>query len=331
MKGTLENLNPLLAPGLSLRPARLEDAESVARLMLDICTADGDPTMAMTSGELRSHWEATDFDLEKNTWVVATQSGRIVGYEELVHRQAHASFSGDGYVQPEFMGLGIGTTLLRALETRARAEMRLAEPGLRVFIRNGMSTKDQVACDMHEAEGYKAIRYQWTMEINLNQMPVVPAWPARIELRSFDLQEHNYSLHLAHEEAFGELWGRAPHTYEDWQHRMTGRDDFDPSQWYIAWDGAEIAGYSLCSNRMGTGYVGSIGVRKPWRHLGLGLALLSHSFAEMFKRGLKTVKLSVDASNPTGATRLYQRAGMHVAAEYVIYEKELRTGRDIIQ
>ena len=41
-----------------------------------------------------------------------------------------------------------------------------------------------------------------------------------------------------------------------------------------------------------------------------------------------TVRLAVDAANPTGATRLYQRAGMHVAAEYVIYEKVLRPGRE---
>jgi hypothetical protein len=37
----------------------------------------------------------------------------------------------------------------------------------------------------------------------------------------------------------------------------------------------------------------------------------------------------VDASNPTGATRLYKRVGMQVAGEYVLYEKELRPGREL--
>ena len=36
--------------------------------------------------------------------------------------------------------------------------------------------------------------------------------------------------------------------------------------------------------------------------------------------------LGVDASNPTGATRLYKKAGMQVDSEYVTYEKELRPG-----
>jgi hypothetical protein len=43
---------------------------------------------------------------------------------------------------------------------------------------------------------------------------------------------------------------------------------------------------------------------------------------------MPTIGLSVDAANLTGATRLYERAGMHVSQEYVSYEKELRSGRE---
>ena len=109
---------------------------------------------------------------------------------------------------------------------------------------------------------------------------------------------------------------------------MTSREDFDPSLWFIAWDGrsAEIAGYSLCRYRMGLGWVGTLGVRRAWRKRGLGEALLLHSFGEFYKRGTPTIGLGVDAQNPTSATRLYKKAGMYVAAEYVIYEKELRPG-----
>jgi ribosomal protein S18 acetylase RimI-like enzyme len=80
---------------------------------------------------------------------------------------------------------------------------------------------------------------------------------------------------------------------------------------------------------MGIGWVGTLGVRRAWRKRGLGEALLLHSFGEFYKRGMKTIGLGVDAENPTGATRLYKKAGMSVAAEYVIYEKELRAGCDI--
>jgi mycothiol synthase len=41
------------------------------------------------------------------------------------------------------------------------------------------------------------------------------------------------------------------------------------------------------------------------------------------------VRPPVDAQSLTGATRLYERAGMHIAQEDITYEKELRAGIDM--
>ncbi len=139
---------------LELRAARWADLEPVAQLILDVCTNDGDATIAVPPEELRAEWETPGFTLESDAWVVTAADGRVVGYEEFVNKYAHASLQGDGYVHPDFMGQGIGTAMLRALEERARQEMTLAEPEQRVFIRNGMSIGDTVAREMHEAEGY---------------------------------------------------------------------------------------------------------------------------------------------------------------------------------
>ena len=70
-------------------------------------------------------------------------------------------------------------------------------------------------------------------------------------------------------------------------------------------------------------------MRRPWRHMGLGMALLLHSFREFYRRGTHKVGLSVDSQNLTGATRLYERAGMHVARQYDTYQKELRPGVEL--
>ena len=70
-----------------------------------------------------------------------------------------------------------------------------------------------------------------------------------------------------------------------------------------------------------------LGVRPAWRTKGLGLSLLHLSFGEFYKRGTKTIGLGVDASNNTGATRLYQKAGMHTVSEFVTFEKEFRAGK----
>ncbi len=319
-----------LSQGFGLRPAQWADLKPIARLILDVCTADGDPAFAVTPEELEREWQAPGFELEKDAWVVTAAGGQVVGYQEFVERHAHASLMGDGYVHPEFHNLGIGTALLRVLELRAREEMQLAEPDLRVFIRNGMPTGDSAARQLHENEGYRPIRYSWHMEIKLEQPPRVPIWPVGIELRPFVREQHDDLVFQAHEEAFSDHWGHTPGTFDYWQHQISGREGFDPSLWFIAWDGgaAEIAGYCLCRYRMGTGWVSTLGVRRAWRKRGLGEALLLHSFGEFYRRGMKTIGLGVDTQNPTGATRLYQKAGMYIAAEYVIYEKELRPGRE---
>ena len=72
-----------------------------------------------------------------------------------------------------------------------------------------------------------------------------------------------------------------------------------------------------------------VGVRRPWRGRGLGLALLRHAFGEFFRRGIGRVELSVDAESLTGAPRLYHRAGMRVLQTYILHEKELRPGNDL--
>jgi ribosomal protein S18 acetylase RimI-like enzyme len=316
-----------LAAGLQIRPAQWADAQPVAQLVLDVCTADGDPTAAQTVEEIEHFWKMPGVSLERDAWVVRTTDGRAVGYEEFYSRYAHVVLSGDGYVHPDFQGRGIGTTMLRALEQRARLEIPLAEADLRVCIRNMMATTDSVGRAMHEAEGYSVVRYSWRMEITLEAAPV-PAWPEGLELRPFELERHNRAVFEAHEAAFRDHWGHTPGTYEHWQHNVSGRADLDATLWFIAWDRAEIAGYVLCRYRMGIGFVGTLGVRQPWRRRGLGEALLVHSFAEFFRRGMPTIGLGVDAENPTGATRLYKKAGMHIAAEYVLYEKELRAGRE---
>src|SRR3990172_3135574 len=92
----------LLPSDLNLRAAQWNDVQPVAQLILDVCTADGDPTVAVTPEELERAWQGSDFNLEKDAWVVVTADGRIVGYEECSNRYAHLSLIGDGYVHPDF-------------------------------------------------------------------------------------------------------------------------------------------------------------------------------------------------------------------------------------
>ena len=318
----------LLPEGYTLRNAFWDDLQPVVDLIYDVCEHDGDVTIATPPEELREIWEDPKLDISTDSFVVTDPNGKVVGYEEFYNRSEHASLIGDGYVHPNHLGKGIGTTLLRALDERARTEMAKADPELRVYIRNGMAIGDTIAREMHEDEGYKPIRFFWRMEIELDDAPPTAVFPNGIELRPFDEAAHSRLVYEANEEAFSDHWGHTPLPLDEWKRRNIESSEYNPELWFIAWDGSEVAGYAICRYRNGNGWVGSLGVRRPWRKKGLGLALLYHTFGEFYKRGQMSIGLGVDASNPTGATRLYERAGMKVGSEYVTYEKEFRAGRE---
>ena len=319
----------ILDLSLKLRSVQWSDVEAVAQLIYDVCEADGDTTVAVTPEELKLEWQTPGFDLERDAFVVETRDGRIVGFEEFNNRHMHATLETDGYVHPNFTGNGIGTALLRTVEKRAYEEMNLAESDLRVSLRSTIDGRDQASHDLHKKEGYAPLRFHWRMEINLTVPPTSANFPDGIELRPFVKDEHARAVLDAQNESFRDHWGSHAISFEPWELRKFGREDFDPTLWLIAWDGAQIAGFSQNRYRMGIGWIGTLGVRRPWRKRGLGEALLLHSFGEFYKRGTKTIGLGVDAQNPTGATRLYQKVGMRAVSEFLTYEKELRSGREI--
>ena len=130
-------------------------------------------------------------------------------------------------------------------------------------------------------------------------------------------------VHAVIGEAFADHWGYVPRSFEDWMQAVVQADNFDPTLTFIACDGNEVAGVAVCRHR-DIAWVGQLAVRRPWRKRGLGLALLLQAFNEFYQRGDRTVGLGVDAQSLTGATRLYEKAGMRVTRRYDTYEKVIR-------
>ena len=175
--------NSILPAGFNVRPLTWGDLEAVQQVIYAVCKAEGFETLATSVDELAQEWKAPGFTPETDAWVVTDPSGKVIGYEELTNRFAHASLVGDGYVHPEYLGLGAGTSLLKAQEARARQEILLAAPEHRVFIRNTMGSMEKGGHSIHTEAGFKAIRYTWQMEIQLDSEPAPIDLPENIELR----------------------------------------------------------------------------------------------------------------------------------------------------
>jgi mycothiol synthase len=297
-----------LPRGYALRRPRPEDAEAVAAVM----TAGDDAVEEVTAADVKREWH--ELDIDNDVWLV--DSGNAVVAAAGLVKHTDDRVASEAYVAPEHQDRGLGSALLALIEARAR---ELA-PGARLS--NGVLSSNDAAVALLERRGYRSVRHFFRMTIDLQEPPPEPQWPEGLEPRLFD-REHAEAFHDASDDAFSEEWGHTPRTFEDFRKNRLEAPGASLDLWLGVWDGDEIAATMICERRYEMGWVGSIGVRKPWRRRGIGLALLHHAFGEFWRRGEQRIGLGVDAENPTGATRLYERAGMKVAFEFVVYEKRL--------
>jgi mycothiol synthase len=263
--------------------------------------------------ELREDWERAD--LERDAWFVELD-GKLAGYAVVYERHGEELIV-DGYVHPDVRGRGVGSELLRLTE-----ELALDE-GL-AKVHNATLSADARARDLFDSRGYTPIRWFRRMLIELEEAPSVDV-PQGIELRRYRHPEEAELVHETIELAFADHWNHRRRPFGEWAKRHIDRADFDPTLWWVALEGDELVGAAVCDwKRNGDwGWISLLGVRPEWRRRGIAQALLRETFAEFFRRGERRVALGVDAQSETGATKLYEQAGMHVRFEVVVYEKTL--------
>jgi mycothiol synthase len=314
-----------LPTGYVVRPPVPEDAAAIVALLKAFDLAGSGEVMGFTEDDIRDGWE--NLDMATDAWTATAPDGTLAGYAEITDF-GHGQIMADAYTHPAHTGRGIGTLWVRLTEARSRELQANAPQGVRVVLVNNVVATSQPACSLLEREGYTLARYFWTMRVTLDGAPAAPEWPAGVSVRVFVPGQDERAVFEAVEEAFADHWGHTPRTFDDWIKR-TRREDFDPALWFVAEEGGTVAGVALCRMREESGWVNTVAVRRAWRRRGLGMALLRHTFGEFYCRGQPKVGLGVDSESLTGATRLYERAGMRVSERIARFEKELRPGEDL--
>ena len=331
------NTTTALQEDFLMRPARPADMEVIVDLLNECAIAQTGAPEFSTNG-LQTFWQSPGFDIASGTRVIVSPQGEIVAYADLEDTAAIpvTPFLW-GRVHPDYEGQGLGTALMVWGEERARQAIARVPGDARVALRTFTLSTHEPSRRLLQKQGMTLIRHNWRMVIELDEAPPQPLWPAGITISSRQERPDLLPIFRASNEAFRDHWGHVDQpeetSFERFRHWADNDEEYDPATWFLAMDGDEIAAVCLCRplwyDDPDMAWVNTLGVRRPWRRQGLALALLYHTFAEFYRRGQKRVGLGVDASSLTGATRLYEKAGMHVARQYDTYEKDLRPGRDL--
>lgn len=331
---TLELPERMLEQDLTIRPPVLADAEAAVALF-NRCALSEIGTEADSIEELLNEWETPGFNMEDSTLAVFTQAGEMIAYAE-VWDLHELPVRPNLYVRvhPDYREHGLESQMLRWALTRAEQAIARCPADARVVAQTWFH---ESAADSHQTAkqlGFFTQRQSYQMLIEMTEAPPAPVWPEGITLQTFDQFQDVAAVYRAHVNAFQDHRGFVPQSFEvgleRFKHWMLSDAGYDPTLWFLALDGAEVAGYALCVPKAwddkDKGFVDILGVCRSYRRQGLALALLHHTFGEFWKRGTKKVGLGVDGTSITNAVALYERAGMRVLRRYDLYETELRPG-----
>jgi len=268
--------------------------------------------------DLRKAWTSPAFNLELDTLLAFAPNGEPAGYAELREKSDPFIYLANNHQDIELAGY-----LLCLLENRALSQKAPVET-LTLYSR--ASEKNKVLKQTFESNGYISSLSFLIMETVLTEQPDASQWADGITVHTFVRGQDEQATYQVDEEASEDKGYHSPLSYEGWAKRMgMDREDFDPTIWFLACEGDETAGVALnvYARETNTGWVDHLSVRRAWRKRGIGKALLLHTFAEFFRRGIQRIKLSVDSKSLTNAPRLYESVGMKTIQQYHIYKKEL--------
>jgi ribosomal protein S18 acetylase RimI-like enzyme len=279
---------------------------------------------------VHDEWARPRFDPSTDAWVVTEPGGEVVAAAYTWDQEPHTLFDSAGWVHPAHRGRGIGTALVLAVEGRAVRDLAEVPAGsaprvLQSFDADASGAIDPEASGARallEGLGYSPEREYLHMEIEVAEGFAASDAPAGIAVRP-RVEADDRAIVAVMAEGFGEPWD-----YEEAEQEFLLSETYDPTLWFVALDGDEMVGALFGYITEGRGQVSALAVCEAWRRRGIAQALLRAAFVKFRERGTPNVRLNVDLDNKTGATHLYERAGMHLRRKWLMVAKTMTAAPD---
>ena len=227
-----------------------------------------------------------------------------------------------GGVHPDHTHRGIGRRVIDHLVDRAR-EIRAADnPGAPGELKIWAESNRPGTAVVGAQAGFDTWRYFLRMRRDLGDPVAQLPAPDGLSIRPYRDAEAE-AVRLVSNESFADHWGSTPMDSARWRAEFADSTSFQPDHSFVALAGSDtaisvpVAGFVLTSEFRGdtehrgyrTGYVSRVGTSRSARGRGVDSALLARTLTGLADSGYRFAELGVDADSPTGAGRLYERAG----------------------
>jgi ribosomal protein S18 acetylase RimI-like enzyme len=311
---------------LELRESRDDDVEAMLAITQRAHRAVTGEAHPMTLERLTGMRSAPGRDPARDTRVVELD-GRVVGYGSAFAQEPYSEIFTITVADPEVDDesfLGAHTLLVDAgQELGLRRTADLPRDPARVLAVSSTSGDARLAA-AYASLGFTIDRRGLEMTIDLagRDLPA-PVWPDGMDARAVEVPGDLDDVSDVLSEAFRDHQGDLPFTPEFVRYVFEDDAGTRPEVSAIAFDVDGPVGTIVCRDRVDHGYVWVLAVLRRGRRRGLADALLKHAFREYAARGTTVVRLDVEESSLTGATRVYERAGMSVHSVHDTWTRPL--------
>lgn len=317
------------ASGFRWRRMTLEDATGLAELARASAELDGD-TAVLDEAAWRQRLQDTAY-AAANSILVLDPAGQLAGagwiqYQEEAHEvQAFL----DGRVHPAWRGKGLGSRLLRALETLGVEQLTRKADGRRRVLRILFYDRGEDAVALFRSAGYHFQFAETELRRDLSKALPEDGLPEGMVIHAWT-PENAVQFYQTYRDAFASRGG-ALRSRDEWMHHFTleGDEEFIPAESILVLAGGKPAGYVVVHHYdredgvEGKEYwVAQLGVLPRHRRRGLAASMLGVLMRRLANRGCTTLTLTVNIDNP-GARRVFERVGFRETRTMTLYRKEV--------
>ncbi|WP_186377089.1 GNAT family N-acetyltransferase [Curtobacterium pusillum] len=315
---------PAPTGGLTFRAGTRGDLDAVHAVAVAAAAVD-DPHAHPSTADFERTFSTEGLDVERDVVVGVDAEGHVQAYGIVIDvpsRVTAARVVLDGAVHPDLRDRGIGRRVLVWQIGRGRQRLATLDVDLPATIEVG-APQAAGALRLAARFGFEPTRNWVEMEAvfgehDRSDVPPLPDGFAARAATADDIEP----LRVAKNDAFRDHWGSQPMVESDWRGFLTAsKSRLDLSRVVLDADGAiaafgivEVDPDGFAARGRSYGYVHWIGVERAARGRGLAPIVTDAVLQAIRDDGLSAAVLHVDAENPSGAGRIYERLGF-VAGE----------------